>query len=145
MFLVNTYMKFCFNYSWIEGSSLFLSTVFHMSNTTSMKASHWVILRSVYRRNTFLLWVWGSRFTEEWRSRPVIWCIENGKIVINLIPLPRHSNRSLETPPLQSALYSMEKVVFWATPTWSVGKFVTLPRKGVERKMRAQKCVESSH
>ena len=37
-------------------------------------------------------------------------------IVINLIPLPVGSNRSLETPKKMSALSAMEKLDFWATP-----------------------------
>ena len=79
------------------------------------------------------------------QSYDVNYGLEIGKIVINLIPLPSHSKRSLETPQKRSAWYSMDKVVFWATPTWSVGKFVTFLGNGVERQMRAPKCVESSH
>ena len=48
------------------------------------------------------------------QSYDVDYGLKNGKIVNNVIPLPRHCNRSLETPPLKSAWYSMEKVVFWA-------------------------------
>ena len=79
------------------------------------------------------------------QSYDVDYGLENGKIVNNVIPLPRHSNRSLETPPLKSAWYSIEKVVFWATPTLGHAQFVTFLGNGVERQKRAPKCVESSH
>ena len=47
-----------------------------------------------------------------------------GKIVINPIPLlmTMYSIRAPETPLVLFALESMEKVVFWATPIWTVGK-----------------------
>ena len=46
-----------------------------------------------------------------------------GKIVINPIPLQKCSIRAPETTLLLFALESIEKVVFWATPIWTVGKF----------------------
>ena len=44
------------------------------------------------------------------------------KIVINRIPLLMYSVRVPETPLLLFAFESMEIVVFWATPIWTVGK-----------------------
>ena len=49
-----------------------------------------------------------------------------GKIVINPIPLPMYSIRAPESPLLLFALESMEKVVFCATPIWTVGKFLCI-------------------
>ena len=49
--------------------------------------------------------------------------IKIGVIVINLIPLPGHSNMSLESPLKLLAPPEMENLVFWATPFLTVGKF----------------------
>ena len=46
-----------------------------------------------------------------------------GVIVINLIPLPGHSNMSLESSLKLLAPPEMENLVFWATPFLTVGKF----------------------
>ena len=52
-----------------------------------------------------------------------IYCQNEKLIVINLIPLPVDSNRSLKSPKKMSALSAMEKLDFWATPFLRLANF----------------------
>ena len=63
----------------------------------------------------------------------------------NVIPLPRYSFRSPESPPKFVAIFEVKKCHFRATPIQTVGKFLIFLRKGVEGQMRASKYAESSH
>ena len=63
----------------------------------------------------------------------------------NVIPLPRCSFRSLESPLKFVAIFEVEKCHFRATPIRTVGKFLIFLRKGVEGQMRASKCAELLH
>jgi hypothetical protein len=52
----------------------------------------------------------------------------------NVIPLPRYSYRSPETPPKFAAVSEVEKCHFRATPIWTVGKFSIFLGKEYEGK-----------
>ena len=99
----------------------------------------WVFRRWVLRRWVIRGWVLGrwvfEAYCREYPTRNLELGIPNvggsRRWVFQMLGIP-YENRSPDTPKFFFKLSGLEKVVFWATPISSVGKFLTLLGNGVK-------------